>query len=556
MPAGRALGRVSDDVARKADGENDQLQPCVGNMVTHNTSVPLRRTVMPRLRTRSTIDAQGFSLRNRLPEGQGSQQASLRRTAKGFAERLATGTEWRAYVAQLPQLRSRPESNLLATALERYQQYCQVAGMPALDQVSRAVQLRLLLEIYGLASRQCREVLAARRRFNQLQQGGLLAGAADVLNSKHPAAYGDELYAAACSELAHGISKHCQTYYHVPDLGRLAKSQLISMDEHGAKVDRNVAGRLIYLTDEQSLQHRVTIRGGKLYVEGPTGLEPLDTTAMVVGGGNKAHSGKEKNNYDANAGNFGTSLGVVGFAMTLNRDLFVHGGHSVRGYDNAAFSFYHSSYVSGADVVCTGCLTVVNGTLTYINNRSGHYKPPPAQVQIVLESLAVRGVDISQVVVEYSTKHGDDVQHAPMFLQLQYPDPGRAAAPRTTALRNWVSAVGQAYVDDVKRIVDAYDREKTGFRGYKFRRKSAESKAVCAYFKSFYETGKPDANSLYSIVSLLAGTLDPGFRPQVEQMAANFGSREPLPAGLKPGATLTNRLVESAERYHQTLRGV
>ena len=427
--------------------------------------------------------------------------------------------------------------------------------MPALDQVSRAVQLRLLLEMYGLASRQSQDVLADRRRFNQLQRGGFLAGASAVLADGQSAVYGDELYAAACSELAHGISRHCQTYYHIPDLDRFAKSQLISMGEHGAKVDRNVSGQLIYLTDEQALQHRVTIRGGLLYVEGPTGLEPLDTTNMVVATGNRACSGKEKNNYDTATGQFGPSIGVVGFAMTLNRDLFVHGGHSVRGYDNAAFSFYHSSYVSGADVICTGCLTVVNGKLTYINNRSGHYKPPPQQVQIVLESLGVRGVDLSQVVVEYATKHGDDVQHAPMFLQLQYPDAGRAAEPISSTLRNWVSQVGQAYVADVKRIVDAYAREKTGFRGYKFRRKSAESQAVCAFLQAFFATGRPDANSLYSIVSLLGGRLAPHFRSQIEQMASNFGSRQSLPAALKPGATLTNRLLESADRYHAVLRG-
>ena len=435
-----------------------------------------------------------------------SDSTRMLEEARRFAHRLPSAAEWDGFVNRLPRLRSSVEKHLLGRALGRYETYCHQAGLPGRDQISKAVQLRLLLEIYGLSNRQTKQVLADRR--NAIQTEGVhvaTAGAADVLHSGRPLVFGDELYAAACSELGYGISRHCQTFYGVSDIYHYAKSQLISMEAHGARVDRTVAGRLIYFSDEQAIHHRVTIASGKLFVPAPGAPQPLDTTQMVGSGGNTAHQGPEKNNWDPGAGQFGPSVGVAGFAMTLNRDLFVNGGHSIRDRDGAAYSFYHSSYVSGEDVVCTGCLTAVHGTLTYINNWSGHYKPSPSQVQIVLESLQVRGVDISNVIVQYKTAGGSDVQIAPHFMQLQQPDPGRAAAPRVKAIHGHVSEVGQWYVAKVKKIVDDYDAEEEGWKAkhfWKKRKKSPESKAVCAYLKDLFSTGRPDANCLFSLSML------------------------------------------------------
>jgi hypothetical protein len=487
-----------------------------------------------------------------------SDSTRMLEEARRFANRLPSAAEWGGFVNRLPRLRSTVEKHLLGHALGRYETYCRDAGMPGRDQISRAVQLRLLLEIYGLTNRQTKQVLADRRNAIRTEGGHVAtSGAADVLRSNRSLVFGDEVYAAACSELGYGISRHCQTFYGVSDIDNYARRQLISMEVHGAGVDRNVAGRLIYFSDEQAVHHRVMITSGKLFVPTPGAPQPLDTTQMVGSGGNTAHQGPEKNNWDPGAGQFGPSVGVAGFAMTLNRDLFVSGSHSIRDRNGAAYSFYHSSYVSGEDVVCTGCLTAVNGTLTYINNWSGHYKPSPSQVQIVLESLQVRGVDISNVIVQYKTAGGSDVQIAPHFMQLQQREPGRAAAPRVKAIHGYVSEVGQKYVAIVKRIIDAYDAEEEGWKAkhfWKKRKKSAESKAVCAYFKGLFSTGRPDANCLFSLSMLLTGNISPGLAAQVEQMAQSFGSQQPLPAQLKPGSTLWNRLQDAAFEYHQIVR--
>lgn len=443
------------------------------------------------------------------------------------------------------------ETNLLGVALERYAEYCRQAGLPGGDIVSQAVQKRILLEIYGLASRQCHGVLKERRAINQMSAGSGLASASDVLQSDESAVWGDEVYAAACSELAYGVSRHCQTYYGIDDIDRYAKSQLISMGEHGARVDTNVSGRLLYLSDEQAVHYRASIQSGNIFVESTgVGLELLDTTQMLKSAGNTAHQGDEHNNFNTATGRFGSSIGVAGFAMTLNRDLFIHGGHSIRSRDNAAFSFYHSSYVSGEDVLCTGCITTKNGKLVYINNWSGHYRPPPAQLQIVLESLQVQGVDISDVVVEYKTAGGNDIQTAGHFMRLQTPNPGRAAEPDAMWFRERVSEVGEAFVREVKRIIDRYEREKEGF----FRRKSIESKTVSRFFADFFTTGNPDANCLFSIIMLLSGNMSSRYRTQVQSLAGNFGCQSAIPDRLKRGSTLEQRLVDIAESYHRILR--
>ena len=67
-------------------------------------------------------------------------------------------------------------------------------------------------------------------------------------------------------------------------------------------------------------------------------------------------------------------------------------------------------------------------------------------------------------------------------MRLQTPNPGRAAEPDAMWFRERVSEVGEAFVREVKRIIDRYEREKEGF----FRRKSIESKTVSRFFADFF----------------------------------------------------------------------
>ena len=89
--------------------------------------------------------------------------------------------------------------------------------------------------------------------------------------------------------------------------------------------------------------------------------------------------------------------------MTLNRNLYGFRHWMKFDPDNYANvgNFYHSSYTRGSDVICTGCLTADNGTITYVNNFSGHYQPPPSQLQLFVDSLRTFGVPLQKVDVEF-----------------------------------------------------------------------------------------------------------------------------------------------------------
>ena len=100
--------------------------------------------------------------------------------------------------------------------------------------------------------------------------------------------------------------------------------------------------------------------------------------------------------------------------MGLNRNIYAR-KHS--NYDAAKGSFYHSCYLEGREVLCTGCITVVDGELKYINNWSGHYQPSRQQLSLAIQALRARGVDITNVRVEYQQTNGSQVnQLAPAFL--------------------------------------------------------------------------------------------------------------------------------------------
>jgi len=86
--------------------------------------------------------------------------------------------------------------------------------------------------------------------------------------------------------------------------------------------------------------------------------------------------------------------------MTLSHQLFARKHHVVssRTVANRSF-FYHSSYVAGNDILCTGCIMVNRGTLIAIDNLSGHYQPSTEKLVLAIRQLESQGVDVSQLDV-------------------------------------------------------------------------------------------------------------------------------------------------------------
>lgn len=299
--------------------------------------------------------------------------------------------------------------SVVGAAIERYHAGVQHAGAPD-NQLSQSIHGSLLVDIYTVTGQFMRSITRNEnlRTDNDCAlfplYRSLHFAAADVFGDVF-AINGDEI----------------DVYL---------RNQLIFMSTHGAGVDAYVgpkmhtdangekASRLAYLSDEEALAFQLHIEGGKLMIlNGHGQLEAFDCSgpayqdiSKVKNGGftktaNPARRGKERNG----------SLGVAGFAMGLNRNIYAR-IHS--NYDAAKGSFYHSCYLEGNAVLCTGCITVVNGELKYINNWSGHYQPSRQQLSLAVQSLRARGVDITNVVVEYQRTDGT-YEHtlAPAFLE-------------------------------------------------------------------------------------------------------------------------------------------
>ena len=203
------------------------------------------------------------------------------------------------------------------------------------------------------------------------------------------------------------------------------REQLIFMSNHGVHVDHIVGNRkhdhngtqvsqLCYLSDAGAMACRLSIADGKFKIINHAGeLELFDCS----GGEFMAPENSARNGEEANG-----KKGVAGFAMGLNRSIYAH-KHTFPGDGNTkagpASNFYHSSYLGGREVLCTGCITVVNGELTYINNFSGHYQPSVQQVSQAVQALRAQGVNIDKVVVEYFAGGKSVTQTAPEFLRDQ-----------------------------------------------------------------------------------------------------------------------------------------
>jgi hypothetical protein len=80
--------------------------------------------------------------------------------------------------------------------------------------------------------------------------------------------------------------------------------------------------------------------------------------------------------------------GFHGFAMNMRRDIFV--AHHVAAYEKD--NFFHSSYLAGGTVLCTGSVKMVRGRVLAIKNDSGHYKPTLEHMTNVVQALQMYGV--------------------------------------------------------------------------------------------------------------------------------------------------------------------
>jgi hypothetical protein len=87
--------------------------------------------------------------------------------------------------------------------------------------------------------------------------------------------------------------------------------------------------------------------------------------------------------------------GFAGFAMSMGRDIFMATHHGSYNKDN----FFHSSYLAGGTVLCTGTILIERGRVRAIKNDSGHYRPTLEHLMNVVHALGMYGVPPSTLTV-------------------------------------------------------------------------------------------------------------------------------------------------------------
>lgn len=67
--------------------------------------------------------------------------------------------------------------------------------------------------------------------------------------------------------------------------------------------------------------------------------------------------------------------GFAAYGIDPSGKLYIHEHISGSNNKNKFFEFYHSSFFSAKPGYCFGMIKIAAGKITYIDNRSGHYKP-------------------------------------------------------------------------------------------------------------------------------------------------------------------------------------
>ena len=86
----------------------------------------------------------------------------------------------------------------------------------------------------------------------------------------------------------------------------------------------------------------------------------------------------------------------VGFAIYI-MDLR---GHMYVSFEAERDVIHHSSLASGDPVLAAGEMLIFKGRVYAINNQSGHYRPPPASLNRVIETLRNQGMNTQSILVK------------------------------------------------------------------------------------------------------------------------------------------------------------
>lgn len=147
-----------------------------------------------------------------------------------------------------------------------------------------------------------------------------------------------------------------------------------------------------YLTRTEAAQYRVWFKGGKAYMlpwYNPSVAKPR----LELAESKHAYVKEAQVRNSQEATNYGF------FVLTMSRDLYMA---KHRQYDSNSGSkgFYHSSYVAGEPVQCSGTMLIERGVIKAVRINSGHYQPHMNNMRALVMALRMWGVPVNNVCFE------------------------------------------------------------------------------------------------------------------------------------------------------------
>lgn len=86
-------------------------------------------------------------------------------------------------------------------------------------------------------------------------------------------------------------------------------------------------------------------------------------------------------------------LGVAIYVMNQAGEIWLS-------FDAQPKVFHHSTLLAGQAVAAAGEMVIFEGRLYAINNRSGHYQPPPIVIKRVLSVLESKGISTQDILIQ------------------------------------------------------------------------------------------------------------------------------------------------------------
>jgi len=145
----------------------------------------------------------------------------------------------------------------------------------------------------------------------------------------------------------------------------------------------HVRGWADYITRAEAQKYRIWFKNGLAYEKGDKGRILLNSS--------KYYDQKAMAQVNVEARDYGF------FVLTMSRDLYMAKHRAKSDLQNA---FYHSSYVAGSPVQCSGTMRIRNGKIERIRLNSGHYKPNENNMRGLLMALRMWGVAVETIVYE------------------------------------------------------------------------------------------------------------------------------------------------------------